>query len=323
MDKPAGVVTVATLRQSFHLAQRVLVVSHIRPDGDALGSMLGLGLALQQAGKNVQMVSPDGVIAALRHLPGSELIRTHPDGDFDLVAVVDCSDLSRVGEALKDLGRSPDVNIDHHITNENFARLNLVWPESAATAEILADIIPSLGLSLTPEVAAALLTGMITDTLGFRTSNVTPKTLRISAKLMDAGADLPELYRQALIQRSFQAAHFWGLGLSQLQHEDRLVWTTLTLADRQAAEYPGRDDADLINIVAAINGADVALIFVEQPHGRVKVSWRCQPGLDVSQVAVQFGGGGHKAASGAEIAGSLEEVRAKVLEATRPLVRAV
>lgn len=300
-------------------AQRVLVVSHIRPDGDAIGSLLGLGLALQAAGKEVQMISEDGVPASLRHLPGSEQVRSRPKGDCDLVCVVDCSDLERTGKTLA--GRAaPEVNIDHHRTNLNFATLNIVDVEAVATAEILAGLLPQVGLSLTAPVAAALLTGLVTDTIGFRTSNMTPHALRLAASLMEQGVDLPDLYQRALVNRSFEAVRLWGSGLARAEREDRLLYTTLTLEDRQSSGYAGRDDADLINVLSAVNGIDVAVIFVEQPNHRVKVSWRAAPGFDVSQIALRFGGGGHAAASGADIAGSLPEVQATVLESTRPIL---
>jgi phosphoesterase RecJ-like protein len=161
---------------------------------------------------------------------------------------------------------------------------------------------------------------MITDTLGFRTHNMTPRALRIAANLMEAGSDLPNLYHLALLKRTFEAARYWGAGLSALQREGRLAWTSLTLADRRAVGYPGRDDADLNNILSTVEQVDVVVVFVEQGNGHIKVSWRSLPGFDVSQVALRFGGGGHAAAAGAELAGSLEEVQAKVLPATRALL---
>jgi phosphoesterase RecJ-like protein len=112
----------------------------------------------------------------------------------------------------------------------------------------------------------------------------------------------------------------WGVGLNKLERNERLAWTTLTLSDRESVGYPGRDDADLINILTIIDGIEIAMIFLEQSNGTVKVSWRAQPGFDVSQIAVGFGGGGHPAASGAEIQGSLREVQAIVLDRTRPLL---
>lgn len=318
MNNGLNEVLLEQIGQQILNARHILVVSHVRPDGDAVGSLLGLGLSLQAAGKDVQMALTDGVPSTFRYLEGSDQIRRRPQGVFDLACVVDCSDLIRTGEALN--GHPPDINIDHHVTNQNFAQINLVDPSAVATAQILADLLPGLDLPVTQPVAAALLTGLITDTLGFRTSNMNPRALRLAADLMEQGVDLPELYRQALFQRSFEATRYWGYGLRQLQREGRLAWTSLTQADRQAVGYPGRDDADLINILSSIEDVDVVVIFVEQPNQHVKVSWRAQPGFDVSQVALSFGGGGHPAASGADVSGSIEEVRPRVLDSTRLVV---
>jgi phosphoesterase RecJ-like protein len=308
--------------ESLRQAGRILIASHVRPDGDAIGSLLGLGMSLQGIGKEVQMVLADGVPAALRHLPGSAQIVKTPSGVFDQVVVVDASDLLRVGKAL-DGNLHPDVNIDHHITNLNFARLNLVEPQAVATSAILAEHMPEWGLPISPDIASALLTGIISDTLGFRTSNMTPQALRLAANLMEIGTNMPELYNRALVRRSFAATRYWAAGLGRLTRQDRLAWTSLTLADRAAVEYPGNDDADLINILSSIEEIDIAVIFIEQRGGKVKVSWRAVPGVDISQVALSFGGGGHPAAAGAEIAGSLEQVQARVLQATAPLLELV
>lgn len=305
--------------ERFRTAQRILLVCHIRPDGDAIGSLLGLGLALRSLGKSVEMVSEDGVPSDSRHLEGSSDIKRKAKGDFDLVCVLDSSDLGRTGSVLQDRG-AVDVNIDHHPTNLNFASLNLVDVQAVATAEIIADLLAAWELAISPAIAAALLTGLVTDTIGFRTSNVTPATLKLAARLMEAGADLPVLYRRALVDRPFEAMRLWGAGLSRLERSGRLLWTTLTLDDRKTAEYPGRDDADLVNILSAVEGVDIAVIFVEQPNGRVKISWRAQPGFDVSQIARNLGGGGHAAAAGVEIQGNLPEIQAEILELTRPLL---
>jgi phosphoesterase RecJ-like protein len=310
---------VDAIGRRFREAKRILLVSHVRPDGDAVGSLLGLGLSLQEAGKHVQMVLNDGVPANLRYLPGSEQVAHSSDGPVDLVVTLDCSDLKRAGNALNGYS-PPDVNIDHHVTNLNFGRLNLVDPTAVATAEILAETLPTWDLPLTQPVATALLTGLITDTIGFRTSNMTPKALRVAASLTETGVDMPELYNQALAQRSYEAVRFWGAGLQHLERLGPIVWTTLTMEDRKSAGYGGRDDADLINVLSTIEDALVVLIFVEQPGGAVKVSWRARPGIDISPVALRFGGGGHPAAAGAEVRGSLEEVRAIVIDATQELL---
>jgi len=306
-------------RQIIDAAQRILVVSHIRPDGDAVGSVLGLGLALQDAGKEVLMVLEDGVPKSFRHLSGSDQIQKQGDESFDCSIVVDCSDLTRTGKIFLD-GPKPDINIDHHNTNLNFARVNLVDSTAAATTEILAQILPIWGLPNSLPVAEALLTGLITDTLGFRVASMTPNTLRVAADLFESGANLSILYDKALLTRSYQAARYWGAGLTTLQLEGRLLWAQLTLEDRQNVNYPGRDDADLINILQTVDDADIFIIFVEQNNDSVKVSWRARAGFDVSQVALQFGVGGHKPAAGAEIKGSMEDIVKNVLNATRPLL---
>lgn len=310
----------AAIKDRLAIANQVLIVSHVRPDGDAVGALLGLGLALQDAGKQVQMVLADGVHPSFRHLQGAEQVRTAPEGKFDTYVVVDCADFKRVGKPLEPYGQ-PDINIDHHATNGEFGKLNLIVPEAVATSAILTDYLPVWGYKITPPIAAALLSGIITDTLGFRTSNMTPQALRQAAALMEVGVDLPRLYHHALVSRTFQAARYWGAGLSSLQRSDGIVWGTLTLKDRAEAGYPSNDDADLINVISSIDESAIGMIFVEQADGHVKISWRAlQPGFDVSQVAKHFGGGGHPAAAGADIAGTLDEIQPLVLKTTREML---
>lgn len=315
-------VTIAKVKKAIWEATNILITSHQRPDGDAIGSVLGLGLALQDAGKEVQMVLVDGVPTSFRHLNGFDQVLKRPDGKFDISIVLDCSDIQRVGKILEDQV-VPIINIDHHKTNLLFGKINIVNPNVPATTEMLFELIPSLGLSIQRPVADALLTGILTDTLGFRTSNMNPKTMRVVADLMEMGCDLQYLYQKALINRSFEGVKFWGTGLNTLQKEDRLVWATLTQEDRNTVGYPGRDDADLINILSSIEAVDIAIIFVEQPKEKVKVSWRAVSGFDVSKIAVSFGGGGHQPAAGAEINGSLDFVRTEVLIKTRNYLKSI
>jgi bifunctional oligoribonuclease and PAP phosphatase NrnA len=305
----------AEIRQRLHHAQRILIVSHIRPDGDAIGSVLALGLSLRELGKQVEMVLADGVPKNFRHLKGSDLISNRPHGEHDFLIVLDCSDLKRTGGVLGK--RIPDLNIDHHVTNLEFAEINLVIGEAAATTEILAAAMPRWDLPVTQPIAEALMMGLVSDTLGFRTSNVTADALRTAADLVDKGADLARIYHEALIRRSFEAARFWGYGLEKMQREGQLVWTVLTLEDRANAGYSGNDDADLVNMLSSIDESNITVIFVQQRDGRVKVSWRAEPGWDISQIALQFGGGGHPAAAGADIAGDMDSVIERVLNATR------
>lgn len=310
----------ADIKACLDTAQDVLIVSHVRPDGDAVGSLLGLGLALQQAGKTVQMALADGVPSSFRHLEGSDQVRKEPGGAFDTFITVDCADFKRTGKPFQSLG-VPDINIDHHITNEKFGKLNLIEGQEVATSAILTNHLPVWGMEITRPVAAALLTGIITDTLGFRTSNMTSEALRQAADLIDTGLDMPDLYMRGLVRRSFAATRYWGAGLSKLEQADGLVWGTLTLEDRKACGYTGNDDADLINTISAIDGHKVGMIFVEQHDFHVKISWRAlEPGIDVSPVAKHFQGGGHAAAAGADIPGALADVQPLVLKTTREIL---
>ena len=298
---------------------RPLILSHIRPDGDAIGSIIGLSLALQKKGKKPQMVLTDGLPRKFRFLTGADQITRKIKDNYDLVVTLDCADKKRVGSPteLSDV----NINIDHHITNELYAETNLVIPEQPATTAILAKYLPHWGFSIDKDIANALLMGMITDTIGFSTSNVTPRFLHLAADLMEKGADLPSLYHQALTAQSLPASIIWGNALSRIKSEGNLAWTTITLKDRTNAAYQGRDDADLTNHLSLLEKIDVAVLFNEQKDGKVKVSWRSNAKFDVSKIAMRFDGGGHPPAAGAEITGGLETVMELVLGETKKFMQ--
>ena len=312
--------TSGAIKARLETAKNIIIASHVRPDGDAIGSLLGLGLALQNAGKSVQMVLVDGVPASFKHLEGSDLIVTAPGGDHDTFITVDSADFKRTGKIFENFGQ-PDINIDHHKTNERFGKLNLIEADEVATAAILTNHLREWGYEITKPIADALLTGIITDTLGFRTSNTNPSALRLCATLMETGANMPDLYMRSLVKKSFPAARYWGAGLSSMEQQDGIVWGTLTVEDRKRAGYSGNDDADLINMISAIDGNKVGMIFVEQTDQHVKISWRAlEPGVDVSPIAKHFKGGGHAAAAGADIPGSLHDIQPVVLQKTREML---
>lgn len=307
------------LAVAFNSARRILVISHIRPDGDAVGSIIGLGLALQAAGKECQFVLSDGVPRVFRFLEDARQVVKSPTGNFDLVCVLDTSDLERIGTIAAEYGH-PDINIDHHITNLRYARINLIDDTAVSTTEILARLIPEILTPITPDIASALMVGLVTDTLGFRTPNMTTQAMQTASDLMYAGADLYTIYQRTLIDRTFSSVKLWGYGLENLKRNGRIIWTSLSMIDRERAGYTGRDDADLINILSSIKEADITLLFNEQPGGTIKVSWRSIPDYDVSKIALMFGGGGHPAAAGADIPGTLESVQKNVLQQTKKLL---
>ena len=311
---------IGDIKNRLDAARNIVIASHVRPDGDAIGALLGLGLALRDAGKSVQMILVDGLPSSFQYLAGSELVRREPVAGHDTFISVDCADFKRLGKYFENFGQ-PDINIDHHKTNENFGKLNLIEAQEVATSAILTAHLPEWGLKITKPIAAALLGGIITDTLGFRTSNTTPQALRLAATLMETGVDMSEIYMNTLVRKTFSAARYWGAGLSSLQTQNGIVWGTLNLQDRQTAGYAGNDDADLINMISAIDGHKVGMIFVEQGDNHVKISWRAlADGVDVSQVAKHFKGGGHTAAAGADIEGGLSEIQREVLQKTREML---
>ncbi|HMK09466.1 MAG TPA: bifunctional oligoribonuclease/PAP phosphatase NrnA [Anaerolineales bacterium] len=297
-------------------ARLVAVVSHERPDGDAVGSMLGLVLALRRRGQQAVPVLAGGLPPRYDFLPGAVDTRADVPAEADLLVAVDCAELSRTGIPAEQLRRAVGVNVDHHPTNSRFGHVNLVEPSAVATAQILYSLSPALGLPVDREIATNYLAGIVSDTIGFRTPNVSPAVLRLAAELESLADSLPRIYDLLISRRSFAAARYWGAGLSRLERRGPLVWASLTLEDRLAAGYSGSDDADLINLLGTIDGADLSLIFIEQGGGQVKVSWRSRNGMDVSRLAQAFGGGGHEPAAGATVAGEMREVVERVVEAT-------
>ena len=303
----------ARLRQ----AQSIAVLSHIRPDGDAAGSLLGLCGMLTALGKQVFPVLADGLPERFAFLPGAEHVRQALPPGADLTVAVDCSSPARLGFALDALPGELGLNLDHHATNTRFATLNLVDVQAAATAEVLHALALHGRLPLEAGAATCLLAGLVSDTIGFRTDNVTPDVLRRAADLAAAGTPLPEVYDRTLNRRSLAEALYWGRGLSGLQWEPGLAWVSLSLDDRRRSGYPGDDDADLINLLTTLAGAEIAVVFVEQTDGRIKVSWRSRSARDVARLAQSFGGGGHEQAAGAILEGDLARVTSEVLAATR------
>lgn len=316
MKKNATLNQASQLIQSAHLP---LLVCHISPDGDAVGSLAGLGLALRQMGWEPTMACADPIPKRFHYIPGAEAIVQEISTTFDLVISLDSSDLKRIGEfpQMPALGNVPLLNVDHHVTNLNFGTVNLVDPHASSTAEIVWRLLDALSIRVNAEIATCLLTGIVTDTHGFRTSNVTVQLMGIALRLMKAGASLPTITHHSLNRRPTAAILLWRAALTQLQIEEGIAWTSIPLALRRQVGYAGNGDAGLVNFLVSADDADVAAVFVENEDGQVEVGLRAVPGFDVAQVALQLGGGGHALAAGCAIAGSLEDVQAQVLTALR------
>jgi phosphoesterase RecJ-like protein len=314
--------TQASLEQAHQLiksAQHPLLICHISPDGDGVGSMVGLGRVLRQIGSTPILVCSDPIPDTLRFIPGSDEIVSEVGVPFDLVIALDSSDMERLGHPPKLPGFAdvPLLNIDHHMTNLNFGDVNLVDPRASSTAEIVLQLLEAMAAPLDEDIATALLTGIVGDTRGFRTNNVTPQVMEAALRLMKAGALLPYIALHALDTRPTAAIRLWGVALSQLQVADRVVWTSIPLTARQETGYTDNGDASLVSFLISAEDADAAAVFVERDDRRVEVGLRAKPGFDVAQVALQFGGGGHALAAGCTLPGPLEETQIHLLTALR------
>ena len=306
-------------------AETIAIVSHVRPDGDAIGSLFSLGLGLELLGKKVQFVLQDTPGNAFADIPKLDQIQHSIEMPVDLIISTDASDMERIGsvfsEELFNARTSQqraliDINIDHHPTNTNFGEINIVNSEAVAASIIVYQLLCYLGVDIPKSIAETILSGIITDTLGLRTQNMNSEALRIAADLVDLGADISTISFKLLNEINLNAVKLWGLALNKINYKHGILWATIRIADKKQANYTGNDDADLINLLSSIKESNIAICFIEQPHDEVKVSWRAKKGFDVSKVALSFGGGGHVPAAGATIAGDFEETVDRVLAKT-------
>ena len=305
---------------AIHAARTIVLACHVNPDGDALGSLLGLALALVPLGKDAVCLSEDGVPDILRFLPGADLVaRTSDLPAFDLALVVDSGELARVGDTIRPLiGRARQiVDIDHHVTAGAFGNIRVLDSHAASTAEIVFALLQTLAVPVTPEIATCLFTGIITDTGSFRFQNVTPNTLRVAAQLLEAGAPPAFISENVFENRTFAATHLLGQALASLtQTEDgRIVRARITAADFLALGATDQDTEGIVSYVRGVRGAEVGVLFREVEPGKIRVSLRSRESVNVAEIAARFGGGGHRLASGCTVNLPLAEAETAVVQA--------
>lgn len=280
---------------------------------------MGLTHALQLMGHAPVAACSDPISSRFDYIPGADTIVQEVSNPFDLTISLDCSDRRRLGHFAERPGfdQRPLVNIDHHATSTNFGDVNLVDPRASSTSEVVLRLLEYMDVPIGAEIASCLLVGIVTDTRGFRTSNVTPEVMDAARRLMEAGASLPRIARYGLDHRPTVAIRLWGAALSGLQVEDGVIWTAIPAAMRRAVGYRGNGDAGLSSFLVSADEADVSAVFVERDDGRIEVGLRAVPGFDVAQLALQFGGGGHALAAGFNTAGPLDEAKERVMTALR------
>jgi phosphoesterase RecJ-like protein len=311
----------------IHEHERFGVATHIGPEADAIGSQLAVRHILEALGKRVWVTLRDPVPDNLRFLPGTEAIRPPHEIPHDAVEVwivVDCGQLSRVGEGLRPLIESHPliVNIDHHRDNPRFGHVNWVQLTSSTTM-IIYELARRLDVSITPELATCLYAGIVADTDSFRNANVLPETLRVAAELLEQGAWAREINVSLYERRSIPEVKLLGYALYHAQIEDEVIWSEIPL-ELFKQTGGGLDDTErLAEELRTVEGIRVVVLFKELPTGKIKVSLRAKDSqIDVSRIARVFGGGGHAQAAGCLIPGELADVEARVLsEVKRALQR--
>lgn len=315
-------------------ARRILTVCHRDPEADALGSALGLALALETLGKQVTPLCADPVPAMYGFMPEIGRFRQDPDPsiDYDLIVVGDCGELARVGPVLElhaDLfTRVPIVDIDHHGSNTGFGVLDWIDPTAAATCEMITLLLPHLGVPIGARdgtIAADLMAGVVIDTATFQHPNTTPRTLRVGAELRAAGAPLSEISRRIYRTKPTAQLRLFGLVLGRLETAaaGRIVWSVLAPDDLAASGAAPEHSEGLIDLLAQSETGDVAILFKDQ-GSRTRISVRTRDGgVDAIALTGRFGGGGHSRAAGATIEEPIAQARPLVLAHAEALVQAL
>jgi phosphoesterase RecJ-like protein len=304
--------------------RRFLLTTHVRPDGDGLGSMLALAEVLEQQGKEVQLVVAS-VLPPRYHfmIPAGRIKRFDPAAadkfQPEAVLVLDTgtwNQLGDVGPYLRAL-TVPKAVVDHHLTQDDLGAVQFVDPSAEATGRLVFEAIRALGLPLPDKAANALLVAVGMDTGWFQHSNTTAATFALAAELVAAGARPDILHQYLFEENTLPRLKLMGLVLDRLQltQEAKVAYTEIHREDYASTGAVPQDSEDLVNFTRSVAGVEVGILFMEQPRGGVKVSLRSRSRVDVARVAAQFGGGGHRLASGATISASLDEVRARILEA--------
>ena len=294
-------------------ADNVGLLSHTSPDGDCLGSMLAIGIALEKLGKEVSFFNPDPVPDYLTFLPGASRIRKElPQPKPSVWLYVDCTDLERVHPDKDEMfGAGTVLNLDHHVSNQFFGDYNWVEPEAAASGEIALYLIDRLGVKLDQDIAVNLYTAILTDTGCFEYGNTTAQTHRLSAWLLEQGIDMIGIHDKVYNQKPLSQVKLLACALNSLEilAEGQAGFITLSEVDFQQSGAERELSEGVINHARSIEGVEVAVLLKEMGPREVKVSLRSNLRLDVNQVASRFGGGGHQRAAGYTFIGTLAEAR--------------
>ena len=307
-------------------AHSFVLVSHIDPDGDTIGSVLALGLMLEGMGKKVTLFCQDSVPDIYEFLPHASKFKTEIPSTqkFDLGMVLDAGSIKRVGRGIDVLLQAKQViNIDHHSDNTLYGDLNLVKPVSSV-AEIIYEFPKALNIKITPAIAQCLMAALMTDTGGFRYSNTTVTTMEIGAALAHAGASPSLIAREVYESKPLPAMQLLAkaLGRAKTAKNGKLIWTVISRATMNKLGARDQDAMGVVDSLRSIKGVEVAVVIREYRVGKIKVNLRSKMSVNVSRIAKKLGGGGHPRSSGVVLEGKLSELVEKIVKTIEDNFRA-
>lgn len=305
-----------------NLSQKLLnedslaLICHIRPDGDTLGSAVALKYALNKLGKKAEVISLDPVPERFFFLDEFKNIKNSFEESYSAYVFIDCADFTRAGEVEDVVSKDASYNIDHHISNTRFAKINYI-KDVASNCENVYNLIKEMGVEIDGVLANLLMVGIITDTAIFRHKNTTPETLRIASELLSLGADLNSIQYHLMYKQSKERAKLFALVMEKIRYfyDNRLAIATITKSQISLSGAKEDETEGFIDFLMGIDGVEVGICILEMEEYKYKISLRSKK-TDVNAIAGVFGGGGHTLAAGCRIAGEYEEVVDKLQFAT-------
>lgn len=308
---------IADILQVFRSGEQFLVCSHSRPDGDAVGSMLAMGMLLRQMGKRVDLLTADRIPAIYRMLPGADDVRTvlRVHGHYDAVILLECDSTERT--RLRGLELFFLINIDHHLTAREFAQLNWIDREAVSVGELVHRLVKGAGATVTPEMATCLYTTVLTDTGGFSYGSIRASTFALAHELVAAGADPVRIAQDVFFSTATSKMLVLGKALSNLKREGRLAWLWVTHLEMVRSCASEEDCEGIANYALSIAGVEAAVFLRELPEGRIRLSLRGKGVVNVAAIATRLGGGGHESAAGCMLDGPLSCALEQILAELR------
>ncbi len=303
--------------RSIQEHERFLVTSHIRPDGDAVGSVLACSMLLRKLGKRAEVVLCDGVPPIYRCLPEADSIikGSEVNGAYEAAIVLECDSVERT--QLRGLDKQFLINIDHHATALPFANINWIEPDASAAAEMIYKLAREARVTICPDMATCLYTAVLTDTGAFSFVGTDERTFAVAKELVRCGADPVRIAQQVYYSQPESKMRLLGVALSGLHRDGNLVWMAVSRDQMERCGAADEDTEGLVNYALAIQGVEVAIFFREQAQLHYRVSLRSKGNVNVARVAEHFGGGGHTSASGFNIDGPLSVASERVLAQLR------